>query len=76
MGIVNICKTLCQSAGPAITGWLAGLGRFWIAFIVAGIMKASYDLAMLKMFVGYKSREEQAREDEERLRTEREPNLA
>lgn len=73
MGIVNISKTLCQSAGPAITGWLAGSGRFWIAFIVAGSMKASYDLAMLKMFAGYKSREEQAREDEERPREEREP---
>ena len=74
MGIVNISKTLCQSTGPAITGWLAGLGRFWIAFIVAGGMKISYDLAMLKMFVGYKSREEQAREDEERPRGEREPS--
>lgn len=76
MGIVNISKTLCQSAGPAITGWLAGLERFWIAFIVAGGMKASYDLAMLKMFVGYKSREEQVREDEERPRGEREPSPA
>ncbi|CAF9909558.1 MAG: hypothetical protein HETSPECPRED_009458 [Heterodermia speciosa] len=73
MGIVNIAKTLSQSAGPAITGWLAGMGRFWIAFIVAGVMKASYDLAMLKMFTGYRSREEQAREEEEqRSRMERE----
>ena len=64
MGIVNIAKTLSQSAGPAITGWLAGMGKFWIAFIVAGAMKVSYDLTMLKMFTGYKSREEQAREEE------------
>ena len=76
MGIVNISKTLYQSAGPAITGWLAGSGRFWIAFIVAGGMKASYDLAMLKMFAGYKSREEQARGDEESPREEREPSPA
>ena len=73
MGIVNIAKTLSQSAGPAITGWLAGTGRFWMAFIVAGAMKTSYDLTMLKMFTGYKSREEQAREEEEeRNRRERE----
>ena len=71
MGIVNIAKTLSQSAGPAITGWLAGMGKFWIAFIVAGAMKVSYDLTMLKMFTGYKSREEQAREEEEGSRMER-----
>lgn len=75
MGIVNLAKTLSQSAGPTITGWLAGTGRFWIAFVVAGGMKAGYDLAMLKMFTGYKSREEQAseedEEEEERSRTER-----
>ena len=70
MGIVNIAKTLSQSAGPAITGWLAGMGKFWIAFIVAGGMKAGYDLAMLKMFTGYKSREEQAREEEEEAEEE------
>ena len=65
MGIVNIAKTLSQAWGPSITGWLAGMGKFWIAFIVAGAMKVSYDLTMLKMFTGYKSREEQAREEEE-----------
>lgn len=65
MGIVNTVKTLSQSAGPTITGWLAGLGKFWIAFLVAGCMKVTYDLAMLKMFAGYKSREEQTREAEE-----------
>ncbi|KAK4690454.1 hypothetical protein P7C71_g6343, partial [Lecanoromycetidae sp. Uapishka_2] len=59
MGIVNVVKTLSQSGGPIATGWLAGMGKFWIAFLIAGSMKASYDLAMLKMFLGYKSREEE-----------------
>ena len=63
MGAVNVVKTLSQSGGPVATGWLAGIGKFWIAFLIAGAMKASYDLAMLKMFLGYKSREE---EDERR----------
>jgi len=62
---VNVVKTLSQSAGPIATGWLAGAGKFWIAFLIAGGLKASYDLAMLKMFLGHKSREEQQREDEE-----------
>ena len=70
MGIVNIAKTLSQSAGPSITGWLAGIGKFWIAFLVAGGMKAGYDLAMLKMFVNYRSREEQSRDGEQDGRTE------
>ena len=59
MGVVNVVKTLSQSGGPLATGWLAGIGKFWIAFLVAGAMKASYDLAMLKMFLSYKSREEE-----------------
>jgi sugar phosphate permease len=50
MGIVNTVKTLSQSSGPLITGVLAADGRFWIAFVVAGSLKASYDVAMLSMF--------------------------
>ena len=59
MGVVNVVKTLAQSGGPIATGWLAEIGKFWIAFLIAGAMKASYDLAMLKMFLGQKSREEE-----------------
>ena len=59
MGVVNVVKTLSQSGGPIATGWLAGIGKFWIAFLVAGTMKASYDLAILKIFLGYKSREDE-----------------
>ena len=51
MGIVNTVKTMSQSSGPLITGALASGKRFWIAFVIAGSLKASYDLAMLSMFV-------------------------
>jgi MFS family permease len=54
MGIVNTVKTMSQSSGPLITGVLADKGRFWIAFVIAGTLKASYDLGMLKMFVNTK----------------------
>ncbi|EME86849.1 uncharacterized protein MYCFIDRAFT_109490, partial [Pseudocercospora fijiensis CIRAD86] len=50
MGVVNTVKTTSQSSGPLITGILAQGGRFWISFVVAGGLKASYDLAMLSMF--------------------------
>lgn len=67
MGVVNVIKTLSQSGGPLVTGWLSGIGKFWIAFLVAGAMKAAYDLAMLKMFLGYKSREEEQKGGPEAL---------
>ena len=66
MGAVNVVKTLSQSGGPVATGWLAGIGKFWVAFLIAGGMKASYDLAMLKMFLGYKSREEEDEQTKQR----------
>ena len=60
MGIVNVVKTLSQSLGPVITGALAGRGKFWIAFVVAGSLKIVYDILMLGMFVGYRTQEERA----------------
>lgn len=51
MGIVNTVKTSSQSSGPLITGALAADKRFWIAFVIAGSLKASYDVMMLSMFV-------------------------
>lgn len=69
MGVVNVVKTLSQSGGPVATGWLANIGKFWIAFVIAGAMKVSYDLAMLKMFLGYKSREEEEENRKQRQDT-------
>ena len=74
MGLVNVVKTLSQSGGPIATGWLAEIGKFWIAFLIAGAMKASYDLTMLKMFLGYKSREDE--EEDRKQHQERENGVA
>jgi hypothetical protein len=52
MGVVNIMKTLAQSSGPSLTGILAGRGHFWVAFVVAGSLKAAYDLMLLAFFGG------------------------
>ncbi|KAK8161312.1 major facilitator superfamily domain-containing protein [Phyllosticta citrichinensis] len=51
MGIVNVVKTLSQSAGPSLTGLLAAGRRFWVAFVVAGALKAAYDVGLLVFFV-------------------------
>ena len=54
MGVVNVVKTMSQSGGPVTTGWLAGINRFWVSFLVAGALKVSYDLTMLRLFLGHR----------------------
>jgi hypothetical protein len=50
MGVVNIIKTLSQSGGPSVTGVLAGRDHFWVAFVAAGSLKATYDVLLLVFF--------------------------
>jgi MFS family permease len=74
MGLVNVVKTLPQSLGPVVTGALAGRGKFWIAFVIAGGLKIVYDILMLGIFLGHNTQEERALEQdnvtEEREREE------
>lgn len=74
MGIVNTLKILSQSAGPWITGVLAGGGRFWVAFVVAGALKASYDVLLLGMFGGRVSARKVGGEDEAHERGDADAN--
>ncbi|KAL2126706.1 hypothetical protein VTI74DRAFT_377 [Chaetomium olivicolor] len=64
MGAINVVKTTAQSLGPLITGILAGKELFWVSFVCAGSLKASYDLGLLAVFKNYK-RDRQERRDEE-----------
>ncbi|KAL2067482.1 hypothetical protein VTL71DRAFT_1907 [Oculimacula yallundae] len=70
MGMVNVAKSLGQSSGPFITGVLAGNGRFWVAFVVAGVLKGCYDLGILAVFKGHKTHDE--RDEERRVAEEEE----
>lgn len=64
MGVINVCKTTASSLGPLWTGVLADRGLFWVAFVCAGGLKASYDLGLLGMFVGHERRQvEKKRQD-------------
>jgi hypothetical protein len=79
MGVINVVKTSAQSLGPTITGILAHHGLFWVAFVTAGSLKATYDLGMLAVFAGHKTREEQDEEqrqaeEAEILRESEDPN--
>jgi MFS family permease len=46
MGVNSALRTLAQSAGPSITGVLAGNDAFWVAFVAAGALKGSYDVGL------------------------------
>jgi MFS family permease len=51
MGITSMLRTLASTAGPFVTGILAGNDRFWIAFVAAGALRICYDLGLWGMFV-------------------------
>lgn len=61
MGLINVIKTSASSIGPSITGVLAERGLFWISFVIAGSLKATYDLGVLAVFAGHVSREDKAK---------------
>lgn len=66
MGTINLVKTFSQSLGPLITGVLASNHYFWVAFVAAGSLKATYDLGLLAVFAGSQSREHEHRVEERR----------
>lgn len=65
MGIVNVVKTASQSMGPFITGVLVKHQLFWVAFLMAGSLKAAYDLGLLVTFVGQQAQERRKQTSEE-----------
>lgn len=72
MGSINVAKTISQSLGPLFTGVLASRDLFWVAFVVAGCLKALYDLGVLVAFRNHKSQRktvESAQDDEETERS-------
>jgi Na+/melibiose symporter-like transporter len=58
MGAINVVKTGAQSLGPVVTGALVEKNLFWVAFLIAGSMKAVYDVCILGVFKNHQSREE------------------
>lgn len=62
MGIINVVKTASQSMGPFVTGTLITKKLFWVAFVVAGSLKVTYDLGVLIMFKNHKTPEDLAAE--------------
>ncbi|KIW67698.1 hypothetical protein PV04_06930 [Phialophora macrospora] len=66
MGTINVVKTCAQSLGPVITGILGTKNHFWVAFVAAGSLKATYDLGLLAVFAEKEARKNRTeRVDEE-----------
>lgn len=66
MGTVNVIRTLSQTMAPLITGILADRSLLWVSLVMAGTLKACYDIGLLVMFRSKeRQRERQAREHEE-----------
>ena len=66
MGSANVVRTVSQSLGPLLTGFLPDRKLFWVAFLGSGSFKALYDIGLLVMFKNKekkKAREEQQAAD-------------
>lgn len=46
MGITSMLRTLAATAGPMVTGFLAGSDRFWVAFVAGGAFRLTYDIGL------------------------------
>jgi MFS family permease len=58
MGVVNTVKTMAQSGGPTVTGWMAQGGHFGVVFVLGGALKAIYDLALMGLWLSGRARKE------------------
>ncbi|KAH8666621.1 major facilitator superfamily domain-containing protein [Xylariales sp. PMI_506] len=65
MGTVNVIRTTSQTLGPLITGLLADKDLLWVSFVVAGSLKACYDVGLLILFKN--TERERERAEQERL---------
>lgn len=54
----NIVKTMGLAFGPSITGYLTGIALQWVAFVLGGSLKVTYDLGILATFLAYNRHQE------------------
>lgn len=66
MGITQTVRTLAATTGPLVTGFLAQKDRFWIAFVVGGACRLTYDIGLWIIFVNVKLHQHEVQPAEER----------
>ncbi|GAA5966697.1 hypothetical protein JCM8115_000257 [Rhodotorula mucilaginosa] len=52
LGIINVCKTLAATPGPTVSLTLVSMGYIRYSFVIMGIIKILYDIAL---FIGFKT---------------------
>lgn len=57
IGFINASKTLVNTFGPLISGVLASKDEMWLCFLVAGILRLSYDVGLYINFWDFKDNE-------------------
>jgi MFS family permease len=68
MGITSTLRTLAMATGPSLTGGLAESGKFWIAFVVGGVLRIMYDLGLWFMFINMRLHTHEVPQDEAETR--------
>ncbi|KUM62504.1 hypothetical protein ACN42_g4583 [Penicillium freii] len=51
MGFVNMTRTLAQSGGPLLTGYLGQQGQLGFSFVLAGVVKLVYNILLAVVFL-------------------------
>ncbi|CAH2350876.1 uncharacterized membrane protein [[Candida] railenensis] len=51
IGWVHVVQTLCHTVGPSIAGFFLSWDKQWISFVIAGILKVTYDMGIMVTFM-------------------------
>ncbi len=57
--VTNVPRSLASAAGPSMAGWMLSVSGFGWPLLIAGTLKVTYDLLLLKMFRNVRPPEEQ-----------------
>jgi len=57
--VTNVPRSLASALPPTLAGWMLAHSNFGWPLIIAGVLKAAYDLILLAMFRNVRPPEEQ-----------------
>ncbi|CCH46146.1 Benzoate transport protein [Wickerhamomyces ciferrii] len=55
IGFINATKTLVNTMGPTISGYMASQDKMWLCFLIAGALRLSYDFGLIVKFWNFKA---------------------
>lgn len=54
MGTINLVRTVSAAGGPLLSGYLWHHELWWVSFVISAVLKISYDIGLLAMFLNTK----------------------